>query len=476
MVSDLFFYQLMLVALVWLCLMLHWLWPSAPATCPPPPEPTPPEPKRKRERLPFAGLTQKPHCDACEHHGDLRPQPPSSRPPHIVMTRGRRRQVDTSMHFCPNPDCAYRGWVGWGNLRANGHPNGGPWRQLLCVACRGYFLETLGTLFHGKRASVDLIVRVIACLAEGLGIRGTARVFEVDPNTVLQWLVEAAEQLRAFSRHGLHDVRVRQVQLDELFALLSAVQAGAVSAAEAIERLDRSPSWVWTAMDPESKLLLVVDIGDRTLAMAQRVVHHVTQVLAPDCAPLFLTDGFREYLRALLTHYGQWVQPERRQAKGPHPKARWMPRPGLLYAQVVKTVRRRRLVRVTQRVVFGTLEAVQQVLAACGWQINTAFVERLNLDLRQHVAAIGRRVATLCKGEDGLRHQRALFQTYHNFCLPHTSLHQPLPQPLPTNGTGSTKQWRPSTPAMAAGLTDHVWSLREVLLYRVPPWPQPAGG
>jgi IS1 family transposase len=476
MVSDLFFYQLMLVALVWLCLMLHWLWPSAPATCPPPPEPTPPEPKRKRERLPFAGLTQKPHCDACEHHSDLRPQPPSSRPPHIVMTRGRRRQVDTSMHFCPNPDCAYRGWVGWGNLRANGHPNGGPWRQLLCVACRGYFLETLGTLFHGKRASVDLIVRVIACLAEGLGIRGTARVFEVDPNTVLQWLVEAAEQLRAFSRHGLHDVRVRQVQLDELFALLSAVQAGAVSAAEAIERLDRSPSWVWTAMDPESKLLLVVDIGDRTLAMAQRVVHHVTQVLAPDCAPLFLTDGFREYLRALLTHYGQWVQPERRQAKGPHPKARWMPRPGLLYAQVVKTVRRRRLVRVTQRVVFGTLEAVQQVLAACGWQINTAFVERLNLDLRQHVAAIGRRVATLCKGEDGLRHQRALFQTYHNFCLPHTSLHQPLPQPLPTNGTGSTKQWRPSTPAMAAGLTDHVWSLREVLLYRVPPWPQPAGG
>ena len=143
-----------------------------------------------------------------------------------MPTRGRRRQVDTSTHFCPNPDCAYRGWVGWGNLRANGHPNGGPWRQLLCVVCRRYFLETLGTIFHGKRASVELIVRVIACLAEGLGIRGTARVFEVDPNTVLQWLVEAAEQLRAFSQHFLHDVRVRQVQLDELFALLSAVKDG----------------------------------------------------------------------------------------------------------------------------------------------------------------------------------------------------------------------------------------------------------
>src|SRR5881275_2061755 len=391
------------------------------------------------------------------------------------MTRGRRRAVDTSMHFCPNPDCAYRGWVGWGNLRANSHPSGGPWRQLLCVVCRRYFLETLGTLFHGKCASVELIVRVIACLAEGVGIRGTARVFEVDPNTVLQWLVEAAEQLHAFSRHVLHDVRVRQVQLDELFALLSAVKAGEVSQTEALERLERSPQWVWVAMDPESKLVLAIDVGDRTLAMAQRLVHQVVQVLAPDCAPLFLTDGFKEYLTALLTHYGHWVQSPRHQAAGPAPKPRWLPLPQLLYAQVVKTVRRRRLVRVTHRVVFGTLEAVQQVLAACGWQINTAFVERLNLSLRQHVAAIGRRVTMLCKHEDGLRQQLALYHVYSNFCLPHASLRVPLPQPLPTNGTGSAKTWRPRTPAMAAGLTERVWTLREVLLFRVPPWPQPVG-
>jgi hypothetical protein len=361
MVSHLFFYQLVLVALVWLCLMLHWAWPSDPATCSPPPEPTPPVPKRPRERRPFAGLTTKPHCDACAHASDLRPEAPCPPPPRIVSTRGRRRQVDTSMHFCPNPDCGYRGWVGWGNLRANGHPSGGPWRQLLCVVCRGSFLETLGTILHGKRASVELIVRVIACLAEGLGIRGTARVFEVDPNTVLQWLVEAADHLKAFSQYFLHDVRVTQVQLDELFALLSAVKAGKVSEAEAIARLERAPQWVWAAMDPESKLLLAIDVGNRTLAMAQRVVHQVAQVLAPDCAPLFLTDGFREYLTALLTHYGQWVQPARRRAQGPAPKPRWMPLPQLLYAQVIKTVRRRRLVRVRHRVVFGTLAAAQQV-------------------------------------------------------------------------------------------------------------------
>ena len=150
-----------------------------------------------------------------------------------------------------------------------------------------------------------------------------------------------------------------------------------------------------------------------------------------------------------------------------------MPLPPLLYAQVVKTVRRRRLVRVQHRVVFGTMEAVQQVLTACGWQINTAFIERVNLSIRQHVAAVGRRVTTRCKGEDGLRQQLVLYHVYYNFCLPHASVRQPLLIPEPTNGSGSAKRWRPCTPAMAAGLTEHVWSLKEVLLYRVPPWPQP---
>src|SRR2546430_8773892 len=228
-------------------------------------------------------------------------------------------------------------------------------------------------------------------MVQGLGIRGTARVFEVDPNTVRHWLVEAAEQLRAFAQHFLHDIRVHQVQLDEVFALLSAVKAGAVSATEAIKRLERLPQGVWVAMAPESTLLRAVDVGARTLALAQRVVHQVPQVLAPDCAPLFLTDGFRASLTALLTHSGQWVQPPRRQATGPWPKPRWMPLPQLLYAQVIKQYRRKRVVRVKHRVVFGTLGAIEQVLSRCGWQINTAFGERLNLDIRQRVAAVGGR-------------------------------------------------------------------------------------
>jgi hypothetical protein len=205
--------------------------------------------------------------------------------------------------------------------------------------------------------------------------------------------------------------------------VLRDLQAGKISDDEAMKRLERSPSWVWTAMDPKSKLLLLVDVGSRTLAMAQRVVHQVTQVLAPDCVPLFVTDGLKDYGTAILAHFGSWMQLERRQDKGPLPKPRWRPLPALRYAQIVKSYRRRRIVGVKHRVVFGTQLAIEQVLAACGWTINTAFVERLNLDIRQRVAAIGSRVNTLCQGEASLRDQLVLFQVYHNFVLPHASPH-----------------------------------------------------
>ena len=453
-----------LLLLVLLFQQICWGSKSAPAG--------PKSPRPKRDPKPFAGFTLRPDCALGAQHVRSHPQTPSAPPPRMRFTRGRHRHVDTTGHCCPHAACAYHGRVGFGNIRANGHPNGRRWRQLVCLGCHGYCLETLGPPLHGKQVEPDKLVWAIAALAEGLGIRAVARVFESDPHTVLGWLVEAADHLEAYSRYFLRDVDVEQVQMDELFALLSAVKDGEVSETEAIKRLSRSPHWVWIAMDPVCKLILAVDVGERVLAMAQRLVHQVTQVLAPDCTPLFLTDGLRDYLTALVTHYGQWSQPERCHDKGPQPKPRWMPLPGLLYAQVVKSYRRRRIVGVQHRIIFGTAQTIASILAKRGWTIHTSFVERLNLDLRQHVAAIGRRVNTLCKHEAGLRQQLVLFQVYHNVVLPHASLRVPLPAALP--GAGTVKHWQSRTPAMAAALTDHVWSLREVLLFRVPPWPQGA--
>jgi IS1 family transposase len=450
MVSHLFYYQLALLAIIWLFVLLH-LIESKPGL-PSPPVPVKPKHKHSTEPKVFEGLTHKPPCVLCDQETGEPHPPPPVRPDPMPRTHRRPRTVDTSRHFCPHSHCDYRGWLGLNNLRANGHPNGGPWRQFQCTACEGYFPEHHGTIFHGKQVAVELIVRVLACLAEGLGIRATARVFEMDPNTVLHWLVEAAEQLKAFAAYFLCDMHINQLQLDELYAVLRGVKDGEISTKNAIKRLERSRHWVWTAIDPESKLLLVIESGPRTLAMAQRVVHQVTEVLAPGCVPLFLTDGLKDYATALLTHFGQWMHPARRQDKGPRPKPRWMPLPALLYAQVVKSYRRRRIVGVQHRVVFGTRLAIEQVLATCGWTINTAFVERLNLDIRQRVAAIGRRVNTLCQGETGLRDQLALFQVSHNFVLPHASLREALPQPDPHQRQGLSKSVATVYPSDGGGL------------------------
>jgi hypothetical protein len=121
----------------------------------------------------------------------------------MAPTKRRPCAIDTSMHFCPHAGCDYRGWLGLGNIRANGHPSGGPWRQCHCTACEESFSEHPGTLFHGKQGAGELLVHVLACLAESLGMRATARVFAVAPNTVLAWLVEATDHLRAFTAYFL---------------------------------------------------------------------------------------------------------------------------------------------------------------------------------------------------------------------------------------------------------------------------------
>jgi hypothetical protein len=232
MMPHLVYYQLAIIGCLWLCLMRHYTWPSRGVVSPKrPTEPVPARFKRNRtsEPTPFAGLTQRPPCAACDHEAHYPPASPPKRPDPMPATNRRPCVIATSMHFCPHDGCDYRGWLGLDNLRANGHPSGGPWRQLYCRSCHGYFLETHGTIFHGKRLPVERIVHVLACLAAGLGIRATARGFEVAPNTVLQWLVEAAEQLQVFTRDFLCDVHVTQRQLDAWYAVLRGLREGQIS-------------------------------------------------------------------------------------------------------------------------------------------------------------------------------------------------------------------------------------------------------
>lgn len=177
-----------------------------------------PKPAKKQPRSNL-GPTKPPPCPACQAEDEAQKQIPVPPPP-IEQTCGRPREVDTSSHYCPDKQCRYYGWAGLGNIRSNGHPNGGRWRQLQCTVCGKCFMETSNTIFFGKRVPAEIIWRALKALAEGLDIRATARVFEVDPNTVEKWLRQAATHMEAVSQYLIHDLQLTQVQVDELWALL----------------------------------------------------------------------------------------------------------------------------------------------------------------------------------------------------------------------------------------------------------------
>ena len=430
------------------------------------------EAPQKKAKKSSQGRTCRPECPVCqtEDHESVPPPRPAARE---KKKSGRPRSVDTNWHFCSNKCCSHYGWVGLGNIVANGHPNGGRWRQLYCTVCDTYFIETTGTIFYRSPLKAEMLCRIVQGLAEGWNLHSIGRVFEVDPDTVKACLVRAAEHMDAVSNYLIHNLHLTQVQVDELWAL---VQSWGEEDEQVSTKKRRRQGWVWAGIDSSTKLLLATVVGGRTMRYAQMLIHAIAEVLAPGVVPLFLSDQLKHYTTAILTHFGHWVKVPRRSKYGPAPKDRWEPLPELNYAQVVKRRVKGRVVEVTQRVVFGSAETIATILSSAGHKINTAFIERVNLTLRAHIPALGRKVLSFAKTIAGLAQQVSVTRTYYNFCLPHHSLRLPLPEPIPTKGNGSPKLWQPRTPAMAAEITNHIWTMEECLLFRVPPWRQEVTG
>jgi hypothetical protein len=166
------------------------------------------------------------------------------------------------------------------------------------------------------------------------------------------------------------------------------------------------------------------------------------------------------------------VQLPRNGTRGRFPKPRRLPLPDLCYAVVVKERENGRVVEVTTRLIYGTTQQLEAALrtSPVSSTINTYGVERNNLTVRQHSRRMSRKVNAFSKEPDYLEHQLTLAFAYYHFVIPHRGLRQRLRRTLPTNGRkGSRKKWKPVTPAMAAGLTDHVWTMDELLSFRVPP-------
>jgi hypothetical protein len=183
MLDHLGFDELLLLGLLWLLVVGYGPWLQRQATTSQAyRQPTERAKRSLKEPKPFVGLTQKPLCLVCEHAQEQAEPVRLSLPPLMAAMPGRRRTVPTQHHFCPMSTCRYYGWVGLGNIRSNGHPSGGLWRQLQCTACHKYFLETHGTPLHGRRVPTELLVWAVGALAEGLGIRTYGREAAITPN------------------------------------------------------------------------------------------------------------------------------------------------------------------------------------------------------------------------------------------------------------------------------------------------------
>jgi len=325
-----------------------------------------------------------------------------------------------------------------------------------------------GTAYLGLDAAPLIFETAVRALAEGNSLRATGRIVQVDKDTVCDWLDRAGQHCRLVMLYLWRNLHVTECQLDELWSFVHTKERNLPFAE--IYRESYGDAWVWVAFAPVWRLTLAFVVGKRTQESANLLLDRVAYVTDVHI-PFFTSDQLPEYPSALVHTYGTWYQPQRKGNRGRYPKPRRVPLPDLLYAQVVKKREKGRVVAVESKVVFGDSDVITAILSTSSVSdtINTSFVERDNLTQRQSNRRLTRRTNGFSKEITWFEKQLWLSLAYYHFVLPHHSLRQRLPVPEPTRGAGSPRLWRPVTPAMAAGITDHVWTTTELLSYRVPP-------
>src|SRR5712692_6384671 len=370
--------------------------------------------------------------------------------------------------YCPYPQCTHYGKRGFNaHLVRCGADRGIP--RLLCTRCQGTFSVHQGTAYFGVRAEEPNYPIAMRALAEGNSLRGTSRIVEVDKDTICDWLDRAGRHCRAVTAWLFDTFHITECQVDELWSFVRKKEAH-LTAAEKVLAL-YGDAWVWIAFALEWRLVAAFVVGKRTQENANLLLKRLRAVSCGSI-PFFTSDQLPHYAHALLQVYGMpEVLLHIPGKRGPKPKPKLLPPTDLHYAQVVKHRKGGRVVRVTTTIIFGSEEAVQHRLAAStvSQTINTSLVERNNLTCRQCNGRLSPKVLSFSKDLTWLEKQLWLSLAYYHFVLPHDSLSQRLSVPQPTRGSGSPKKWQLVTPAMAAGLTDHVCTMVELLSYRVPP-------
>ena len=344
--------------------------------------------------------------------------------------------MDPTTVFCPNLACPARGQTGQGNIGIHSRKD----QRFICQQCRRTFTVTKGTVFYRLRTSAEIVVIVVTLLAHGCPLQAIVAAFGFDERTVAAWLARAGQQGQAIQEHLVEQPRaLGQVQADEIGVKK---QGGIV--------------WMALAMMVSTRLWLAGEVSPhRDMPLIRRLIERVRRGAAHRPL-LFCTDGLSTYIRAIRKTFRDPVH------TGVLGRPRLRPWRNLCIAQVVKRYAQRCVVEVERRIIAGTPARVETLRRRSQGDgvINTAYIERLNATFRERLATLTRRGRALARRIPTLQHGMYLIGTIYNFCTPHASL---------AHAGGAT------TPAMAAGITDHCWTVRELLSFHVPPphWTPP---
>ncbi len=399
-------------------------------------------------------------CPVCRQQPVAIPLAPSSRR-HIrpwcarKSRRGAPKRINTHGFACPTPSCDYYR-ITDGQVHAlvgNGtHGKHERIQTFRCQACHTTFSSRRHTPLYRLKTASQRVAAVLTALSEGLDVAAATRVFGYRHGTITNWLRRAGDHSATLHDHCFQGLRLPHLQLDELRTRLR-------SRAQIL--------WLWLAIDPCSKIIPVLRLGLRTQAVAHTVIHDLKHRLAPDCLPVFTSDGLNLYFYALTAHFGQWVQTAGQRT------CHWQVAADLIYGQVKKHYQRRKVVRVTQLMRCGTRTALRTALTGLGLRgrLTTALIERVNLTVRQSVAALVRRTWSTAQDTPYLQGHLEWWRGYYHFVRPHAALRVPLAQPRERGGNRLPQRYRQRMPAMAVGLTNRRWTVQELLALPVPPEP-----
>lgn len=349
---------------------------------------------------------------------------------------------DASELFCPNEDCPARGKSEAGNIVSHGKQR----ERYKCKICKRTFSAHEGTMFEGLRKPEAIIIMVVTLLSYGCPPQAIVHAFGLDERTVARWQERAGQHCRK-----VHEEQVLQGKLD-----LQHVQADEVR----VKASQKIP-WMAFAIMVSTRLWLggVVSVS-RDRKLADRLWQMVKACCQPLRPLLALTDGWSAYPGSIRRAFREPVKIGKGQGR-----SRLIAWPHVLIGTVIKRTQKKQVVEVVRRMTQGAHQAALLLLHVSGGgkDLNTAFIERLNATFRQRLACLTRRCRHVARRVDRLEAGMWLVGGTYNFCWPHHELSR----------RKATETWRKgevlTTPAMAAGLTDHVWSVRELLAHRIAP-------